>query len=557
MNKPLKIFITYAHKDKAARDKLVTHLDVLMREGLIAIWNDNEITPGDTWRDVIFSNLAESDLLLHLVSASSLASEACNKELAIVLDAKTTVIPIILESCDWTRHPLSGYQALPDNGKPINEWFPESKGWQNVVAGIRKAFYKARSQAELGFQQGNVFMMIGQIDKAIDTYSHVLDLNASDADTYFNRGLAYHDKGDLDRAIGDYTKAVELRPDFAWAYTNRGLVYKSKGNFDLAIGDHNRAIELKPDHADAYFNRGNAYQDKGDFDRAIGDYTKAIELKPDFAGAYTNCGAIHLKKGELDQAIDDYNSAIQLRPQFAEAYHNRGEAYRKKGKVDRAIEDFNKAIGLNPNNAEAYNNRGAAYHKKGDVVYAIQDYSMAIGLNPEFADAYTHRGNVYLSKTDIHRAIEDYNAAIKLNPDAGFAYGNCGVAWLHLRHWGNAKVDLTVAGILSVNIIALFHDICKSVEDFEQKTGIQLPEDIAAMLTPQAASIELAKENRQALALKGYETGELSTGLAARLAGVPYSEFLLLMSQHGLSPFGETAEELASDFANAHKASCH
>ena len=523
MNKPLKIFITYAHKDRAEKDKLVTYLDVLMREGLITIWNDNEITRGDTWRDVIFSNLAESDFLFHLVSASSLASEACNKELAIVLGAKTTVIPIILESCDWTRHPLSGYQALPDNGKPINEWFPESKGWQNVVAGIRKVFYKARSQTELGFQQGNVFMMIGQIDKAIDTYSHVLDLNASDADTYFNRGLAYHDKGDLDRAIGDYTKAVELRPDFAWAYTNRGLVYKSIGNFDLAIGDHNRAIELKPD----------------------------------FAGAYTNCGAIHLKKGELDQAIDDYNAAIQLRPQFAVAYNNRGVAYRKKGKVDRAIEDFNKAIGLNPNNAEAYNNRGAAYHKKGDIVYAIQDYSMAIGLNPEFDEAYTHRGNVYLSKTDIHRAIEDYNAAIKLNPDAGFAYGNCGVAWLHLRHWGNAKVDLTVAGILCVNIIALFHDICKSVEDFEQKTGIQLPEDIAAILTPQAAPIELEKENRLALALKGYETGELSTGLAARLAGVPYSEFFLLMSQHGLSPFGETAEELASDFANAHKASCH
>ena len=51
MNKPLKIFITYAYTDKAEKGKLVTHLDVLVREGLIADWNDNEITPGDTWRD--------------------------------------------------------------------------------------------------------------------------------------------------------------------------------------------------------------------------------------------------------------------------------------------------------------------------------------------------------------------------------------------------------------------------------------------------------------------------------------------------------------------------
>ena len=75
-------------------------------------------------------------------------------------------------------------------------------------------------------------------------------------------------------------------------------------------------------------------------------------------------------------------------------------------------------------------------------------------------------------KIDIHRAIEDYNAAIKLNPDAGLAYGSCGLAWLHLRQWGNAKVDLTVATILRVNIIALFHNIYKSVTDFERKTGI-------------------------------------------------------------------------------------
>ena len=57
MNKPLKIFITYAHKDKAAKDKLVTHLNVLMRRGLITIRDDNEITPGNKWRDAMFTNL--------------------------------------------------------------------------------------------------------------------------------------------------------------------------------------------------------------------------------------------------------------------------------------------------------------------------------------------------------------------------------------------------------------------------------------------------------------------------------------------------------------------
>ena len=84
----IRLFITYSHKDVKARDQLITYLAGMKREGLIDIWHDNEILPGDTWRDSIFSNLAESDILLYLVSVNSLASENCNRELAEALKRK-------------------------------------------------------------------------------------------------------------------------------------------------------------------------------------------------------------------------------------------------------------------------------------------------------------------------------------------------------------------------------------------------------------------------------------------------------------------------------------
>ena len=570
MSKPLKIFITYAHKDKAAKDKLIAYLGVMEKKGEIKFWDDNEIRPGDEWHKQISNNLATSDILFYLVSAASLASENCNRELAEALSAKIRVSPIILERCDWQNHQLSDLQVLPTEGKPINEWFPDSSGWQNVVESIQKAIDKIRSQmevpsgeskkelrAELAFQQGNVLMMLGQVDRAIETYSHAIKLNPKNTYAYNNRGAAYESKNSFDCAIADYTKAIQLNPNYADAYFNRGVGYGEKGDYDCAIVDYTKAIQLKPDFAEAYTNRGAAYLKTGKLEQVIDDHNRAIELKLDYTDAYFNRGVGYGEKGDYDCAIVDYTKAIQLNPNYADAYFNRGVAYGEKGDYDRAIVDYTKAIQLSPDLAKTYTHRGMAYHKKGEIIYAIQDYSTAIGLNSECAEAYTHRGNVYLSQIDIHRAIEDYNAAIKLNPDSGLAYGNCGVAWLHLQQWGNAKVDLTVATILRVNISVLFRQIYESIADFERKTGIQLPEDIAAMLNPKAESIELEKETRLTLALKGYETGELSTGLAARLAGMPYSEFLLLMSQHELSPVGETAEELASDFANAHKAGYH
>ena len=81
MSDPLKIFITYAHTDATEKDTLKNRLAVMEQQGEITIWHDNEILPGDRWWEAIFNNLAESDILLYLVSAHSLASKNCNKEL--------------------------------------------------------------------------------------------------------------------------------------------------------------------------------------------------------------------------------------------------------------------------------------------------------------------------------------------------------------------------------------------------------------------------------------------------------------------------------------------
>lgn len=65
---------------------------------------------------------------------------------------------------------------------------------------------------------------------------------------------------------------------------------------------------------------------------------------------------------------------------------------------------------------------------------------------------------------------------------------------------------------------------------------------------------EFEAQSRLLLAVNLYKVGKLSTGLAAQLAGVPRITFMFLLGQHGLSPFGETADELEEDLANARQA---
>lgn len=83
--------------------------------------------------------------------------------------------------------------------------------------------------------------------------------------------------------------------------------------------------------------------------------------------------------------------------------------------------------------------------------------------------------------------------------------------------------------------------------------SIDYPEEILWAL--QQDPEEFEKEARLLLALKLYEARKLTTGLAARLAGVPRVTFMFLLGRYGLSPFGEEAEELDRDLEHARRAS--
>ena len=430
MSKTLKIFVTYAHKDEEAKDELIKRLAVLKQDGLISIWHDNEILAGDRWRDAVFNTLAVSDLLFYLTSASSLASENCNKELAAALKGrKMQVIPIILESCDWQNHPLSDFEVLPHKGKPLNKWEPESDGWQNVVEGIRRTITTRHCQVSEGaqnggltdwvFQQGNFWMMIEQTDTAIEAYSHAINLAPHHAEAYYNRGLAERRRGRHEEAIADYSKALRLKPDFAEAYVNRGNAKLLLGHHEAAIADFDQAICLKPDEARAYYNRGNARAALGQLEAAIADFEESVRLKPDDARPYLGRGMAKNLLGQPEAAIADFDTAIRLQMESTDAYINRGYAKVLLEHPEAAIEDFDAAIRINPRSAGAYYNRGYAKAALGRLEAAIEDFDAAIRLKADFANAYYNRGVAKIRLGQDSEAEPDFQMAAILAEQVG------------------------------------------------------------------------------------------------------------------------------------------
>ena len=66
---------------------------------------------------------------------------------------------------------------------------------------------------------------------------------------------------------------------------------------------------------------------------------------------------------------------------------------------------------------------------------------------------------------------------------------------------------------------------------------------------------EVEKEVLLSSALKLFELGRISSGLAARLAGMSRVQFLILCGQYGVSVFQQSVEDLNEDLSNALEAS--
>lgn len=148
---PLKLFISYSHKDQSYLDELTTHLSLLRRDGVVADWSDRKITAGQEWEREIDTNLEQTDIVILLVSPDFIASDYCyGKELTYALDmhesGKAKIIPIVIRPCEWNEAPFSKIQLLPKDGQPISKWSDRDDAWLATARQLRVVAEEVREK---------------------------------------------------------------------------------------------------------------------------------------------------------------------------------------------------------------------------------------------------------------------------------------------------------------------------------------------------------------------------------------------------------------------------
>ena len=116
--RPIRVFISYAHANRDVVERLLDYLGVLKNDERIEVFEDRQLIGGEEWDPRLKQELARADLIILVVTAKFLSSAYCAKiELKEAIRRRENegivVMPIIAETCPWTRLPLARLQALP------------------------------------------------------------------------------------------------------------------------------------------------------------------------------------------------------------------------------------------------------------------------------------------------------------------------------------------------------------------------------------------------------------------------------------------------------------
>jgi tetratricopeptide (TPR) repeat protein len=233
-------------------------------------------------------------------------------------------------------------------------------------------YYKGNSQAKAGL-----------FDKAIETYSSILQEKQTDAYTYYSRAYAYRMRKEYEKSLADYDKAIKLDNKNYDYYFGKYFLLLEQGDTEKATAVLSMAANIKGKTQEDYFNLAKVHYYMDDYDNAIVEFSEAY--KNGFAEAYFFLGSIYERKEDYKNAVNNYSQYIK-----EEAYISSAAVYNQISYCQIKLNKYEDALsyiqtGLKYNDIEF----NQSLTRNEIVIYEnMGEFEKAAGLMKDYQKAY-------------------------------------------------------------------------------------------------------------------------------------------------------------------------
>ncbi|KYH04463.1 hypothetical protein A1704_17360 [Chryseobacterium cucumeris] len=126
-----KVFVSYSHSDSSFLDDIKRHFKPFLEK--IDFWDDNNIEPGQKWKEEIKQAMSKAKVAILLVSTDFLGSDFIrNEELPELLSAAenegAVILTVILKPCLFEEFSeINIYQAMNSPSSPVSKMDENTK----------------------------------------------------------------------------------------------------------------------------------------------------------------------------------------------------------------------------------------------------------------------------------------------------------------------------------------------------------------------------------------------------------------------------------------------
>lgn len=201
---------------------------------------------------------------------------------------------------------------------------------------------------------GMIRYYAGNDSLAVATLTQAHRIAPSSVTILANRAKVLTAMGLVDKAVNDYDTIEQLDSTYSDTYLYRGLIYLYNGNFEDAITDLRHREQLSPNNEDTKIAMASFYTITENYENAISYYTQLIKANPS-AEYYAGRAMCALQLNRLVDASEDIADGMDLDDNYSELYLCRAILNKKRYCKDQAQTDADTAIrlGANPHRVAA------------------------------------------------------------------------------------------------------------------------------------------------------------------------------------------------------------
>ncbi len=339
---------------------------------------------------------------------------------------------------------------------------------------------------------GDVYNVIGDYDKALESYEEALDI-VKDKE----KAVVYGKIANIFEKIGGYEDSLEyaekgislVDPDdieMCSLLNVKGWGLLRKGEYDEAIKVFKKSeekadmLDRKLDKGQAQHNLGTIYLRKGEFDEGKEYLEKAIKLRDDcedingLGVSYNNMALIYWNKGELEHALQYFTQCIDIFENIghkfgvATALNNIGVIKWIKGELDSALDHYKRSrciqeeIGDKLGIATSLHNIAAIYRDKGDLDTSLNFFKKSLSNVEEIGDKWgiakslSNVGVVYSLMGELDRSIDCLEHSLQIREEMGDKTGIieslCGITETYIKKEEIMKAEENARRALQIAI---------------------------------------------------------------------------------------------------------